>query len=277
MSLTPACCSVHTHSTLCDGRDSPTAMAAGAYAAGVRYFGVSCHSHTPIPADQGAVLSADMTAYREAVLALRNEYAGRMEVLLGLEWDSQSDSLPEGFDYWIGSVHYQRGRNGKVYAADWGEAQFAACRDEVWDGDALAVAEGYFAEVARVAALHPPILGHIDLITKHNAGNRLFDEDHPRYRAAALEALHALSPTDTLLEINTGAVARGYRTAPYPAPFLLGAWRDMGGRVILTADAHSADAVVFGYEQAAALARASGFTESCLLTRNGPMSCSLAE
>ena len=99
MSLTPFACSVHTHSTLCDGRDTPEAMAAAAYAAGVKYFGVSCHSHTPIDLDEGYVLPADMTAYREAVLALREEYAGRMEVLLGLEWDSQSDIAPEGFDY----------------------------------------------------------------------------------------------------------------------------------------------------------------------------------
>ena len=106
MTLSPRMCSVHTHSTLCDGKASPEAMAAAAYDAGVRYFGVSCHSHTPIPDDEGAVLPADMTDYRAAVLALREQYAGRMEVLLGLEWDSQSDISPDGFDYWIGSVHY---------------------------------------------------------------------------------------------------------------------------------------------------------------------------
>lgn len=276
MRLTPDCCSVHVHTTLCDGRDTPAAMAAAAYAAGVRYFGFSCHSHTPIPADEGAVLPADMTVYRETVLALRKKYAGKMDILLGLEWDSQSDMRPDGFDYWIGSVHYQRGGNGKYYAADWGEAHFTACRDELFAGDALAVAEGYFAEVARVATLRPTILGHIDLITKLNAGNRFFDENHPRYRAAALTALHAADPAATLLEINTGGVARGYREQPYPALFLLREWRAMGGRVLLTADAHSAAAVVFGYDLAAEAAKAAGFSESVLLTPEGPIACALA-
>lgn len=271
MSLTPCSCSVHTHNTLCDGRGTPEEMAAAAYAAGVKYFGVSCHSHTPIPMDEGAVLPADMTVYRETVLRLRAEYAGRMEVLLGLEWDSQSDIRPEGFDYWIGSVHYQKGHNGKYYAADWGEEHFAACRNELFDGDALAVAEGYFAEAARVAAMKPTILGHIDLIVKLNAGNRFFDEDAPRYKRAALDALHAADPRATLLEINTGGMARGYRTAPYPALFLLKEWRAMGGRIILTADAHSADAVVYGYGQAMELARAAGFDRSVLLTLDGPV------
>ena len=275
MSLTPFACSVHTHSTLCDGRDTPEAMAAAAYAAGVKYFGVSCHSHTPIDLDEGYVLPADMTAYREAVLALREEYAGRMEVLLGLEWDSQSDVSPEGFDYWIGSVHYQKGGNGRFYAADWGEEHFTACRDELFGGDALAVAEGYFREVCRVAAKKPPILGHIDLITKLNGGSRFFDETAPRYRAAALEALHAADPAATLLEINTGGVSRGYRTQPYPALFLLREWRTMGGRIILTSDAHSVDTVVYGYGQSAALAKAAGFTKSTLLTLEGPVECAL--
>lgn len=275
MSLTPFACSVHTHSTLCDGKNTPEEMAAAAYAAGVKYFGISCHSHTPIPVDEGAVLPADMTAYRAEALRLREEYAGRMEVLLGIEWDSQSDIRPEGFDYWIGSVHYQRGTNDRYYAADWGEEHFIACRDDLFGGDALAVAEGYFTEAARTAAMKPTVLGHIDLIVKLNAGNKFFDEEAPRYKRAALDALHAADAGETLLEINTGGMARGYRTAPYPALFLLKEWRAMGGEIILTSDAHSADTIVYGYEQAAELAKAAGFGRSVLLTMDGPAACPL--
>lgn len=275
MSLTPFACSVHTHNIFCDGKGTPEEMAAAAYAAGVKYFGVSCHSHTPIPADEGAVLPFDMAAYRAAVLRLRAEYAGRMEVLLGIEWDSQSDIRPGGFDYWIGSVHYQKGHNGKYYAADWGGDQFTACRDELFGGDAMAVAEGYFAEVARVAAMKPTILGHMDLIVKLNAGNKFFDENAPRYQRAALEALHATDPKETLLEINTGGMARGYRSSPYPALFLMKEWRAMGGGIILTADAHSTDTVVYGYAQSIELARAAGFDRAVLLTMDGPITCPL--
>ncbi len=273
MSLAPLVCSVHTHNTFCDGKSTLEEMAAAAYAAGVRYFGVSCHSHTPLPLDVGYVLPADMTVYRQAVLALREAYAGKMEVLLGLEWDSQSDIEPEGFDYWIGSAHYQKAPNGKRYAADWGEEAFTVCRDEAFDGDALAVAEGYFREVSRVAARKPTILGHLDLITKFNAGNRFFDEDVPRYKQAALEALHAADPQATLLEINTGGMARGYRDTPYPALFLLKEWRSMGGKIILTSDSHSADTVLYGYERSTALAKAAGFEKSSILTQKGQMEC----
>ena len=268
-------CSVHTHADWCDGKNTLAEMAAAACAAGVKYYGVSCHSHTPIPIDAGCVLDADMTAYRKAVLDLRAEYEGRMEILLGLEWDSQSDIRPEGFDYWIASAHYQRGADGEYYCADWGEDHFLRCQRQLCGGDALAVTEGYFREVGRIAAMKPTILGHFDLITKHNGDGVLFDESHPRYKKAAIEALHAADPTATLLEINTGGMARGYRTAPYPALFLLREWKEMGGRIILTSDAHNADKILYGYADSVALARAAGFERASILTFAGERECSL--
>ena len=78
-----------------------------------------------------------------------------------------------------------------------------------------------------------------------------------------------------IVEINTGGVSRGYRKTPYPALFLLREWKAMGGRVILTSDTHSADTVVYGYTQAAELARAAGFDRSILLTLAGPVECAL--
>ena len=92
---------------------------------------------------------------------------------------------------------------------------------------------------------------------------------------AALEALHHTDPDATLLEVNTGAISRGYRDTPYPAVFLLREWRGMGGQIILTADAHSPETVVYGYGQAAELARAAGFRECVLLTGRGWKPCPL--
>ena len=271
----PFLCSVHTHATLCDGKDPVEEMAAAAYAAGVRYYGVSCHSHTPIQQDEGCVLPQDLTAYRSRVLRLREQYDGKMEVLLGLEWDSCSDVAPEGFDYWIGSVHYLHPENGEYYAVDLDREQLEICRKNAFGGEMGALVRAYFQQVAEVAAKRPPILGHLDLITKLNRGNCLFDESAPEYQAAALEALRMVDPAATVVEINTGAMARGYRTVPYPALFLLKEWRALGGRIIVTSDAHTADGILYGYDQAIALAKEAGFTESVLLTRNGFVECPL--
>lgn len=262
-------CSVHTHSRLCDGTDSLSEMAWAAYEAGAVSFGASGHSHTPIPEDEGCVLPADMTVYREEVLRLRGEFAGRMDVLLGIELDSCADVTAEGFDYWIGSAHYLRGPEGDRHAVDWDSKTLERCLREKFSGDFQSMARRYYDEVRRVAEQKPTILGHFDLIAKYNEGGRFFDEADSRYQAAALEALHGADPAETLLEINTGAMFRGCRSDPYPALFLLKAWRDMGGKIILTSDAHCAEAVVYGYGRAAELARAAGFRRSTLLTLAG--------
>lgn len=264
-------CSVHTHSVLCDGKDTLAAMAAAAFAAGVSCFGASGHSHTPIPLDEGYVLPADLSGYCAEVLRLREAYAGRMEVLLGIEQDACADApVPADFDYWIGSVHFLHDEEEARYVpVDWSPEELARCCVEWFRGDFSALVRRYYTDVAAMAARRPTILGHLDLIAKFNEGGAVFDEDDRRYRAAALAALHAADPAVTLLEINTGAMARGYRTVPYPALFLLQEWRRMGGSVILTTDAHSASAVVYGYREAAALARAAGYGERAVLTRSG--------
>ena len=160
MTRTPELCSVHTHSCLCDGKGTLAEMAEAAYQAGVRYFGASGHSHTEIPHDAGNVLPADPADYRRQVLALREEYEGRMEVLLGIEQDSCSaQSVPDWADYWIGSVHnLYDPRTGKYHGVDWSAERLSACRDQMFGGDALAMAEGSYAAVAAMADLSCVVL-----------------------------------------------------------------------------------------------------------------------
>lgn len=277
MKLTAYHGSVHTHSTFCDGKNTMAEMAAAACAAGVKHYGFSGHIHTPAPADAGVCMSTDLTAYRAEAERLRQEYAGRMEILTGIEWDLCADMpVPDWAEYRIGSVHnLYDARTGEYYTVDWKPEMLLACRDEMFGGDMLALAEGYFAAVAEVAAGKPDILGHIDLITKLNGDGSLFDETDSRYRTAALGALHTVDPAATLLEINTGAMSRGYRKTPYPAPFLLEEWRRMGGQIIITADTHSAETILYAYDQAIGLAKAAGFRESVLLTRSGWVGCPL--
>lgn len=271
----PFACSVHTHSTFCDGKSSMAEMAAAACAAGVKHYGFSGHIHTPCPADVGVCMEADMGAYRAEALRLREEYAGRMEILLGIEWDACSDlPVPDWADYWIGSVHNLRCGDA-YYCVDWKGEELERCRAEAFGGEMQAMIEAYYAAVAGVAAMKPTVLGHIDLITKLNGEGRFFDEKAPAYCAAALAALQAADPKATLLEINTGAMARGYRKTPYPALFLLKEWKRMGGEIILTADAHAAEGILFGYREAIRLAKEAGYKKSTVLTMSGLLECDL--
>ena len=244
--------SVHVHTKLCDGKNTPEELALSAWKAGLKTLGFSGHSHTPHDIEY-CMTNARTQLYRAQVAKLKERYAGKLDILCGLEWDLYSDDDPAAYDYWIGSAHYVKGpKTGKYYEIDWREADLAACIQDDFDGDGLAVVETYFANVAAVAAKKPTILGHFDLIKKVNGSGKFFDESDPRYTAAAHKALEAAAQAGCVLEVNTSSVYRGFREDYFPSPAILKEWLTMGGNVTITADAHEAKALTFGFEEAAA-------------------------
>ncbi len=252
---------LHTHTTFCDGKSTAEEMAAAALAAGCGSIGFSGHAPLPFP-NVWSMKEESVAPYRAAVLALREEYAGRMAVYLGLEQDILSPAPADPYDYRIGSVHCLETAEG-IVSVDHTPDDFAWGIRCCYGGDPRALVEDYYRQEAQVAEKTGcEIVGHFDLVTKFNEGGRFFDEEDRRCRAAALEALDALLERNVLFEINTGAMSRGYRSVPYPAPFLLRHIHARRGRILVTGDSHSAAAILHGYPQAFALAAACGFTAS---------------
>ena len=261
--------SVHCHSTMCDGKNTLQDMASAACAQGLTTLGFTGHSYTQ--RDREYCMSPSRTAqYKATIAKLKTEYKGKVDILCGIEWDILSEDKRTGYDYWIGSAHHLYGKNtGKYYEIDFRPQDLWDCINDDFDADPLAAVEAYFAEVEKVAALKPDILAHIDLIKKLNANGEFFDEESPRYKAAALKALQAAKDNDCLLEVNTGGVYRGYRKDFYPGAWLLGEWQKMGGKVIITSDSHDINSLTFGFDEAAAAIKAAGFTSVQVLTENG--------
>lgn len=262
---------LHTHTVFSDGKHTPEEMVLGAVRAGCASLGFSDHSPMPPAADPDgwSMKPEKVPAYRAEILRLREAYAGMPEIFLGLEQDIDSPPPEGAWDYLIGSVHGVWA-DGCYLPADESAEAFDRAVREHFGGDCLAFVRAYYRRMAEAAGqINCGIVGHFDLITKFNEGGCRFDEGDPRCRAAALEALEALMERDVIFEINTGAISRGYRTTPYPAPFLLEAIRQRGGRVCITSDSHSADTIAHAFSQAAALAESCGFREAWILTKDG--------
>lgn len=258
---------LHTHTTFCDGKNTQEEMALAALEQGMDSLGFSGHS--PLPGADWVMAGADVPRYRQKVLELREKYAGRMEIFLGLEQDILSPRPEEPYDYLIGSVHALE-REGELLYVDESRESFCQVVERWFGGDALAFAEAYYRQVGQVAERTGcQVVGHFDLICKFNEGNCLFDTGHPRYRSAAMEALERLKGRKVILEINTGAMSRGYRSAPYPERWILKAAREVGLPICITSDAHSADHLMYAFDQAARLARSCGYGEAMYLTRDG--------
>lgn len=236
---------LHVHTDICDGKDSPEAVAAAAARMGLSCLGFSGHSHTPFDGSY-CMSEAGTEDYRRRVNALKEQYRGRLRILCGLEQDFYAPPA-EGYDYLIGSVHYVL-KDGIYYPVD----ESAAASEEMiaaFGGDPMAAAEAYYALVGQVAEKTGcRIIGHFDLITKFNEQKPLFDTAHPRYRRAWQQAAEKLLTRDIPFEINFGAIFRGYRQVPYPSAEQLRYLKARGARFVLSSDSHSAETLCGGFE-----------------------------
>jgi histidinol-phosphatase (PHP family) len=238
----------HVHTRFCDGAASPAEMAAAAFRQGLEVLGFSGHSHTAF--DESWCMSPSGTeTYRSEIARLREEYAGRMEILCGVEQDYFSGASTAGYDYVIGSVHYLYA-DGKYLPVDESAALQRNAAEKHFGGDLLTFAEAYFETVCRVPEIPGcRVIGHFDLAAKFNEGNALFDEGHPRYTAAWQAAAERLLRSGLPFEVNTGAVSRGYRSVPYPAPPILRYLAERGARFLLSSDSHRPDTLLFGFDR----------------------------
>ncbi len=259
--MTRVLSSPHNHTRYVDGKNTAPEMAEAAFQAGFVSFGFSEHGQQLF--DQEYALSAESAAaYRAEVLALKAQYAGRMKIWLGIERDSYADFDRSAYEYVIGSTHYLPSGDGHI-AVDSTEENLKKLIEESYGGDPYRMAADYFARHADfLTFFRPDIIGHFDLVKKMNGRLRLFDEADPRYTRPAMEALERAAASGALLEVNTGAVARGWRNDPYPSPRLLARWRELGGRTIVSGDSHDIRFIDCAFDLCVEMLKSAGFTEA---------------
>ena len=253
---------LHTHTTFCDGKNTPEEMVLSAISLGMVSLGFSGHAELPFPdCDTWCMEGKRLTDYRTEVLRLKEQYSDQIEIALGIEQDYFSPAITMPYDYVIGSVHYVKSQ-GIPIAVDIRADEFARDLQEYYGGDGLALAKDFYALVSDVVKkTHCDIVGHFDLLTKFNGELAFLDENSKAYQSLAMEALDALLEDNPLIEMNTGAISRGRRTIPYPPPFICKRIAEKRGRVIFNADAHFAKNVLFGFGDAIEYARACGIRE----------------
>lgn len=257
---------VHIHTKYGDGINTPEEMIEAALKKGYTLLGFS--EHSPIPGEKWAMKETDEPYYREEIAALKEKYKDRITILCGLELDSFSEPPKEKYDFIIGSVHgIEKGR--RIWDVDASVEQMEELV-ELFSGNAMNLAEAYFEEVSKVLdKTHGDIIGHFDLINKWEKIHPFFSIDHPRYRAAAEDAVKALIPYGVPFEVNTGAIARGYRASAYPVNYVMRAIHERGGDMILSSDCHDAKKLGIGFEDALKRIRAAGFERLAVRTATG--------
>ena len=142
--------------------------------------------------------------------------------------------------------------------------------DNYFGGDGLQFAKEYYRQLSELPRYgNFDIVGHFDLITKNCEVAPLFDEDNEMYKRYALDCFYALKDKIHVFEVNTGAMARGYRKTPYPSPFILKEMAKAGVGIVLGSDCHDNAFLAHGFQESLELCKACGVKELQIFTKGG--------
>jgi histidinol-phosphatase (PHP family) len=206
-----------------------------------------------------AMTRAELPEYVEEVLALREEFRGRIDVLLGIEADfaeGHEEGLrellaPYPWDVVLGSVH--------LVAGGWIDAPGAAARHER-EGSANLWNE-YFRLVAKAAGSGTyDVMTHLDLPKK-------FGHRRPAECAAAEEAaVAAIRAAGVAVEVSSAGLRKPVGEE-YPEPALLSKLVAAGVPLVFSSDGHAPAEVGWGLPQVVAEAKAAGATGHVLFRK----------
>lgn len=248
----------HSHTPLCKhASGSPSEYAAMAEQRGLKGIIITCHG--PLPDNLGIehrMAPEEYERYVELVAAAREEFAGRVDVRLGLE----SDFFP-GIERWAEKLHDRVPLHhvlGSVHM------QVTHYREKYFTGDVFAYQQLYFEHLAQSAETRLfDTLAHPDLV-KNEAPH---EWHYARIEPFILRALDRIAKTGVAMELNTSGLNKSLPEMN-PGLRILAAIRERGIPIVLGADAHRPTRVGDRYDQALRLLDELGFdTVSIFLER----------
>ena len=249
--------SLHTHSTFCDGKNTPEEIVLAAMNKGFCSIGFSGHGYTDFDL---RYCIKDVEGYIKEISRLKEKYKGEIEIYLGVEEDAFCQANRKDYDYIIGSSHYYV-VNGQYYPIDSSPDHFKKCLD-AFNYDVERMAEDYYSKFCSyINKRRPDVVGHFDLITKFDEmGGSLFLKNE-KYNAIVEKHIETVADSGCVFEVNTGAISRGYRHDPYPAENLLYILKKHGTPLTLSSDSHSIDTLDFGFDEAKQFLKRIGFAK----------------
>jgi histidinol-phosphatase (PHP family) len=218
----------HMHTPLCNhASGEPEEYAATALRQGLRGIIFTCHSPMPRGFWQRVRMQMDeLEQYVAMVERCRAEYAGQIQVRLGMETDwfpGFEDWVAElhqkhDFHYCLGSVHWQ----GPEYMERFGTGTLEDFRRTYFDHLAQSAESGLY-----------DCLAHPDLIKNYQSDSW----DFAQMRPIIADSLDRIAQTGVAMELNTSGLNKLYAEMN-PGPDMLAMMAERGIPVVLGSDSH---------------------------------------
>jgi len=242
----------HTHTTWCDGKDTPRKVIQAAIAKGFGTIGFSSHAMLP-ESDTDWVLTPEKALrYAREIRQLAVEFKDQIRVLCGVEADYVANGAnPDRAtyasmspDYIIGSVHFVVAEDGTRVPVDHTPELLSEGIRDHFGGSAEAFVRAYYRQQREmVQNFDFDVVGHLDLVRKFNVKRPYFDESADWYREEIGKTASVVAKSGKLAEVNTGAISRGWLDDAYPSAEFRDMLRERGVKFILSSDAPTADAI----------------------------------
>lgn len=248
---TPVLYESHCHTPLCKhAYGEPAEYAAAAEARGLKGIIFTCHCPLPDGISAGVRMAPEEYEHYVGLIArTRGEFAGRVDVRLGLE----SDYFP-GTEAWLEKLHARHPLHhvlGSVHM------QIPEYKARYFTGDWFAYQQTYFQHLAEAAETGLfDTLSHPDLV-KNEAPH---EWDFARIRPHIERALDRIAATGVAMELNTSGVHKAIAEIN-PSPTMLGMMCERGIPVVIGSDAHVARRVGADYVDALRTLDSVGYTE----------------
>ena len=259
---------LHVHSSFCDGKNSPEDIVLAALEKGFDSIGFSSHSPSLGFPKLGSSL-VDAEGYQKEIKRLKDKYDNQIKIFLGIETDESYIPDLNNYEYVIRSLHYLKMDDG-YEAFDRRSEVVKSLIDRRFNGSGLEFSREYYRQLSKMKPIHKnEILGHFDIITKNIEILPFVDLNSKEYLSCAFSAIEALKGKFEVFEVNTGAIARGYRTSPYPTLPILKELNRRSFKPIITTDCHNQIYLDDNMDMALSLLKEAGFKERQVLTEKG--------
>lgn len=247
-----------------------------AIAKGVKKYGFSAHAPLPFHTSWNMNLE-DFPYYKNEFFRLKEKYAGKIELFLGLEvdfienvFDAKSNLYSwDDIEYKIGSVHYLDPLpEGGFFSVDGKFYNFQKKLNEIYKGDIRLATERFFeisSNMVRKGGFE--IVGHLDKISQNGMNCGGFDKTESWYVRLVENYLQLIKEQEMMIEINTKSYLGLGIT--YPDVQFFPIIKELDIPVMVNSDCHDPDKILDGFDPVYTLLKKAGFEKTMELTEKG--------
>lgn len=260
---------MHTHFST-DSQAAPAAMAEAALRLGLEGICITDHMDYDYPLQQpgdAPEFLLDVEAYLPAISRLREDYAGKLPILTGIELGLQPHlagkhtSLLEtyDFDFVIGSSHVVHGQDPYYPSYYEGRTEKAAYLE-------------YFESILENIEVFDDfdVYGHIDYVVRYGP-NKNRDYSYQKYADVIDAVLQRLITKGKGIEINTAGFKYGLGH-PNPTGDVLRRYRELGGEIItIGADGHKPEHIAYNFAKVPDILNNAGFRYYTVFRQRKPV------